>query len=472
MDEFRSWAHNIMIHPGEGEGCGFNTQLARQGKFTAMRIAILPPRDWETSKRPEISKRIHPLAEGLFSRGIDVTIFDTAGSAKRWSGVPVRVVKVPNDLDSDLCSHLRMSNFLDIAREFDLVHNYDDLLPVVYSGFINPPVLTTILGLPSERALPAYRMFDGRAFYVSTSQADRSPGLTYVATVYQGIDLADFDVRETAGDYLVFAGDIKPEIRLEEAIEIARTSGRRLIIAGTVPDKHFAVEMSNCGHIESRGNVDSVGLTSLLKNAYCLINPGYDLDVLEANAHGTPVLTFARGSIPELITDGVNGFVVSDMPEAVEAVERIKLISRKLCREHVEARFSKNRMVDDYVRVYSQILDRRQREDLRPWGYYKVLSDLPDHKVKRIVIYPGKRLSLQRHRQRSEHWVIVSGQALVTLDAGVVSLGPGQSVDIPLGALHRIHNPCTEPLVFVEVQMGEYFGEDDIERLEDDFQRA
>lgn len=437
-----------------------------------MRIAILPPRDWETSKRPEISRRIQPLAEGLFSRGIDVTVFESAGSAKRWNGVPVRVVKVPDALDSDLRSHLRMSAFLDIAREFDLVHNYDDHLPVVYSGFMNSPVLTTISGLPSERALPIYRMFDGRAFYVSTSLADRSPGLTYVATVYHGIDLADFEFQETAGDYLVFAGDIKPETGLEEAIEIARASGRRLVIAGTVPDKHFAVEMSQCGHIESRGNVDSAGLRSLLKSAYCLINPGSDLNVLEANAHGTPVLSFARGPIPELITDGLNGFVVSEMAGAVEAVERVKHMPRKLCRDHVEERFSQNRMVDSYLEIYSQILDRGQREDLRPWGYYKVLSDLPDHKVKRIVIYPGKRLSLQRHRQRSEHWVIVSGQALVTLDSGVVSLGPGQSVDIPLGAIHRIHNPCSEPLVFVEVQMGEYFGEDDIERLEDDFQRA
>ena len=112
-----------------------------------------------------------------------------------------------------------------------------------------------------------------------------------------------------------------------------------------------------------------------------------------------------------------------------------------------------------------------KREDHRPWGYYEVLSDLPDHKVKRIVVYPGKRLSLQRHGHRLEHWTIVRGTAVVTRDAQQIPLKAGESVDIPLGAIHRVFNPGGEELVFIEVQMGDYFGEDDIERLEDDFGR-
>ena len=101
-----------------------------------------------------------------------------------------------------------------------------------------------------------------------------------------------------------------------------------------------------------------------------------------------------------------------------------------------------------------------------------VLSDLPDHKVKRIVVYPGKRLSLQRHRHRLEHWTVVSGTAMVTRDSEEIRLTGGESVDIPLGAIHRVFNPGGNPLVFIEVQMGDYFGEDDIERLEDDFGRS
>lgn len=111
-------------------------------------------------------------------------------------------------------------------------------------------------------------------------------------------------------------------------------------------------------------------------------------------------------------------------------------------------------------------------EEHRPWGFYEVLSDRPDHKVKRITVHAGRRLSYQRHRRRSEHWHIVSGRAVVTLDGREVPLGPGESIDIPLGAAHRIASPGPEPAVFVEVQRGDYFGEDDIERLSDDFGRA
>ena len=111
-------------------------------------------------------------------------------------------------------------------------------------------------------------------------------------------------------------------------------------------------------------------------------------------------------------------------------------------------------------------------EDHRPWGYYRVLADESDHKVKRIVVYPGKRLSLQRHRHRKEHWYILSGEALVTRDEEKISLSSGMAVDIPMGAVHRIENVGEGPVTFIEVQTGTYFGEDDIERLEDDFGRA
>lgn len=110
--------------------------------------------------------------------------------------------------------------------------------------------------------------------------------------------------------------------------------------------------------------------------------------------------------------------------------------------------------------------------DHRPWGFYTVLSDEPDHKVKRIVVYPDKRLSLQRHRHRSEHWHIINGKALFTLDDKQIPLKKGMSVDIPAGAAHRIKNTGMENLTFIEIQQGDYFGEDDIERLEDDFGRV
>jgi mannose-6-phosphate isomerase-like protein (cupin superfamily) len=111
-------------------------------------------------------------------------------------------------------------------------------------------------------------------------------------------------------------------------------------------------------------------------------------------------------------------------------------------------------------------------ESVRPWGEYFVLGDERDHKVKRIHVRPGKRLSYQTHARRAEHWFVIRGTGVVTLDGVEVSVAPGSAVDISRGAAHRVANTGTEDLVFVEVQHGEYFGEDDIERLDDDFGRS
>lgn len=110
--------------------------------------------------------------------------------------------------------------------------------------------------------------------------------------------------------------------------------------------------------------------------------------------------------------------------------------------------------------------------DERPWGTYEVLEDAPSHKVKRIEVHPGRRLSYQRHEHRAEHWFVVCGMAEVTLNGDMIELIAGQAIDIAQGAAHRIANPGPDALVFIEVQHGTSFGEDDIERLEDDFGRA
>jgi len=114
----------------------------------------------------------------------------------------------------------------------------------------------------------------------------------------------------------------------------------------------------------------------------------------------------------------------------------------------------------------------RVMTERRPWGSFTILEERESYKVKRIEVLPGRRLSYQRHEKRSEHWVVVEGEAVVTLDEKEVRLSPGGSIDIPRMAAHRILNPGKGPLVFIEVQRGDYFGEDDIIRLEDDFGRV
>ncbi len=107
----------------------------------------------------------------------------------------------------------------------------------------------------------------------------------------------------------------------------------------------------------------------------------------------------------------------------------------------------------------------------RPWGRYEVLQETATHKVKSIYVLPGKRLSYQRHQKRSEHWYVVDGSGEVTLDGKVQLVSAGSVIQVPQDALHRISNTGTKELIFIEVQTGTYFGEDDIERVEDDFGR-
>ena len=116
--------------------------------------------------------------------------------------------------------------------------------------------------------------------------------------------------------------------------------------------------------------------------------------------------------------------------------------------------------------------DTSPKFDQRPWGTFTVLDEGKDFKVKRLEVLPGKRLSYQKHAQRAEHWVVVQGTARVTLNDAEITVAPGQSIDIPVGAAHRVENPGTELLVFIEVQRGVYLGEDDIVRLQDDFGRT
>ncbi|MFH2204473.1 MAG: phosphomannose isomerase type II C-terminal cupin domain [Elusimicrobiota bacterium] len=111
------------------------------------------------------------------------------------------------------------------------------------------------------------------------------------------------------------------------------------------------------------------------------------------------------------------------------------------------------------------------QRDERPWGSWEILLEEPTYKVKRIIVKPAARLSYQRHSKRQEHWAVVQGKAVATLDGKDIPLAAGEHIDIPQGAAHRIANPGAQQMVFIEVQLGSYFGEDDIERLEDDYGR-
>jgi glycosyltransferase involved in cell wall biosynthesis/quercetin dioxygenase-like cupin family protein len=451
-----------------------------------MHIAILSPVAWRTPPRHygPWERVVSLLTEGLVARGIEVTLFATGDSITKGHLHSVCKKGYEEDEHSDpkVMESLHISELFDRAGDFDLIHNHFDFLPLTYSGLVNTPVVTTIHGFSSPRILPVYEKYNDRAFYVAISEADRAASLDYIRTIHHGINLDAFTFNPTPqGDYLLFFGRIHPDKGAKEAIEIARRTGSRLIMAGIIQDQDY-YEREVEPYLDKNGitYVGSVGpekRDALMRDAIALLHPinfnePFGLSIIESMACGTPVIAFNRGSMPEIIQNSVNGYLVSTVEEAVLAVGRLGEIDRAGCRKIIEENFSVERMVSDYIKVYEEIIEKTKREDHRPWGYYEVFADDPDHKVKRIVVKPGKRLSLQRHRRRSEHWHVIYGEGVATLDDRETILKAGDSIDIPQGSTHRMENRGQENMAFVEVQRGDYFGEDDIERLEDDFGRS
>lgn len=354
-------------------------------------------------------------------------------------------------------------------------------MPLAFSGLTRTPVLTTIHGFSSPGILPVYKKYNKKTFYVSISNADRSPELDYIATIHHGIDLNEFEFKPEAGEYLAFLGRFHPDKGAKEAIEIARSSGRKLVMAGIIQDvdyfKKFVGPFINNHSVSYLGSVCPEKRSEVLGGALAMLHPinfdePFGLSVIEAMACGTPVIANNRGSMPELIKDGVNGFLVSGTQDAADAVDRIGEIDRALCRQTVMDHFTLDAMAQNYIKVYEQILEITKREDHRPWGFYQVLSDENTFKNKKITVYPGKRLSLQRHKHRNEHWFVVSGTGIGTFNNKDRPFCAGQSVDISRNSIHRISNTGPDNLIFIETQTGDYFGEDDIERLADDFGRT
>lgn len=334
-------------------------------------MAMLAPIAWRTPPRHygpwELVTSL--LTEELVRMGVDVTLFATADSLTRGRlrAVCRRGYEEDKEIDAKVWECLHISECFEHAAEFDLIHNQFDFLPLSYSRLVDTPVITTIHGFSSSRILPVYKKYNRHAYYVSISRADRSPELDYVATIYHGIDLDRFRFYpEPAGDYLLYYGRIHPDKGAKEAVEIAREAGRRLIMAGIIQDKayfdRFVRPYLKEGEIDYIGSIGPERRNELLGNAAALLHPihfsePFGLSVVEAMACGTPVIAFRKGSMPELITDQVDGFLVENVGQAVGKVEELGRIDRSACRKTVEERFSKERMAEDYLRVYRGILN-------------------------------------------------------------------------------------------------------------------
>ncbi|MCK7554472.1 glycosyltransferase family 4 protein [Chitinophaga sedimenti] len=261
---------------------------------------------------------------------------------------------------------MHISYFFEHAREYDILHNHFDFLPLTYTPFVKTPMVTTIHGFSSQQIVPVYQRFNHNNHYVSISNSDRHASLHYAATVYNGLDVSSFKyVEAPAGDYLLFLGRIHPHKGTADAIRIAQRSGRRIIIAGIVQDAAYFREqvepLLDNEQVKYIGPVGPAERNTLLGNALALLHPihfdePFGLSVAEAMLCGTPVIAYKRGSMPELIEHGRTGFLVATEDEAVEAVSMLGGLQRMDCREHAAAKFSKEKMVADYISVYERML--------------------------------------------------------------------------------------------------------------------
>lgn len=450
-----------------------------------MKIAMLSPIAWRTPPKHygPWESIVSLLTEALVAKGHEVTLFatcDSETSGKLHAVCPQGYEESPSVM-AKVWECLHISALFEQADDFDIIHNNFDFLPLTYSGLISTPVVTTIHGFSSKQILPVYEKYNDKGFYVSISDADRCANLNYIRTIHHGIALKQFDFQSDPDDYLLFLGRFHHDKGVKAALEIARGCNKKLILAGIIQDQdyfnqHVAPHLDD-PQVVYLGSVGPKERNQLLGKAVALLHPinfaePFGLTVIESMACGTPVIAFNKGSMPELIQHGVNGFLVDTVQEAIDALANIETIDRSVCRRYVEENFTVERMVCEYIAVYEEILSKTKREDHRPWGHYKILAESDSYKSKEIVVLPGKRLSLQRHQRRAEHWYILSGQAQVTLDDQTFELLPGQSVDIGRAVKHRVANRGTEKVRFIEVQTGDYFGEDDVERFEDDYGRA
>ncbi|MDQ6941151.1 MAG: glycosyltransferase family 4 protein [Candidatus Eremiobacteraeota bacterium] len=341
--------------------------------LTGLKVAILGAISWPTPPPGygPWEQVAYNIARGLISRGADVTLFATANSSspgKLAAVVPVGLKEDPA-LNGEVCGELHVASCFARAAEFDLIHNNFDWKPLLYAlATSHPPVVTTVHGFSSPPILGAYYAGASRSFYCSISDADRDPGLSYLATTYNGIDPAEWTYRDAAGDYLLFFARFHPEKGAHLAIEIAKRAGVRLKMAGIPHDEAYFRELV-APHIDGDavqflGHVQGPARDALVGGALALVHmttrpERFGLTLIEAMACGTPVLGARMGSIPEIVVDGVTGFLCDDVAGAACRVPRLSALSRSACRAHVESTFSVARMVDRYAYAYAEALRLR-----------------------------------------------------------------------------------------------------------------
>jgi glycosyltransferase involved in cell wall biosynthesis len=315
------------------------------------------------------------LTEKLVDLGHDVTLFASGDSVTNARLIPccTQALRLdPGCIDPIVHHVLMVKNVFERADEFDLIHFHIDYLQFPGSRLQRVPSLTTLHGrLDIPDIVPLYREFSEVPLVsISDSQRKPLPWVNWVGTVQHGIPASEFQPRFSNGKYLAFLGRVAPEKGLDRAIEIALRAQMPLKIAAKIDKANREYYESDIKHllkhplIEFIGEIGNAEKGEFLSNAAALLFPiswpePFGLVMIEAMACGTPVIAFPCGSVPEVIMDGVSGYLVSDVAEAVSAVHRLDHIDRADCRRHFERNFTSARMAGNYLDIYRQLVHPR-----------------------------------------------------------------------------------------------------------------
>jgi len=330
-------------------------------------IESVPPKHYGGTERI-----VSYLTEELVCAGHDVTLFasgDSVTSARLIASCERSLRKNERCKDPVAREVLLVDHVIEYVDEFDLIHFHTGYLHFPVCRYLSVPHVTTLHGrLDMPDLVPVFERFrDEPLISISNAQRLPLPWANWEATIYHGLPADQLQFRPQPGDYLAFLGRISPEKRADRAIEIAKRAGMPLKVAAKVDRvdrryfKRVIEPLLQESHVEWVGEITDRDKNEFLGNAYALLFPidwpePFGLVMIEALACGTPVIAYDSGSVPEVMENGVTGFIVKDLDAAVKAVSQIRDVSRAGCREIFDRRFTASRMASDYVNAYEQLI--------------------------------------------------------------------------------------------------------------------
>lgn len=310
------------------------------------------------------------LTEELVNRGHEVTLFATADSKTSAKLIPIWPRGLFKDkANASAVQGLLLKELLARQSEFDIIHDHTDTLLLPLSSFLKPPIVSTLHGIPQEESIILRKKFPAINYIsISRNQKKSEPGTHIIATVHHGINVEDYDFNDHPQDYLLWISNIEPSKGLAYAIQIAKMADEKLVIAGSVFSRnadyfeHRIQPLIDGKQIRFMGVADFQKKVELFKNAKAFLFPifkrpePFGLVIIESMACGTPVIAPPVGSLPELVVPEKTGFLIDTPEDGVQAIKKIKKISRTECRKHVERNFPLKKMVDRYEAIYRKVL--------------------------------------------------------------------------------------------------------------------